>query len=661
MKHFRFIFVLILFILMTSLQGGAHNSQSAIEEFRAQEGTGWIFHLFDDGRVRSMYGFGGGRRVSNEIDAKLFFADYAELFGIQDQSHLRLESIEKDSGTSYIFRQYFFGLPVVGGELALHTDVEGHVLAAGGQYHSMKRLDAITIDRRDEARVTASRIRFADGVVSNGTLMILPGFTQTRIVWKFEAISNRFPGQWAIYVDALLPDKVLRVQREFFEVQATGTVFPENPVVTPDVSNERFLHLKDSNRLNGKYTKIYNANFQLPFPRNGDLNGYTTAAESDEDYSYPTSDARFAEAMGYFHINVVHDRWRSFGFQKLNRQIPVFVNIVTGIGKGFDNAFYTRGGRSTPFKNGAIVMGAGDRLENLGHDADVYYHEYGHAVLDFAKPGFLETFESNYAFAFHEGFSDISASAITGNSKLAEFGLRLKSTGRFQGRNLENNNRYPQDVILKGLGKSESHHTGLIVGGAWWDLQKQIGIDTAQNILYHSLAILPNDMNFFDLRNSMLTADLRKNGGANGTAIQSAFAKHGIDGEDPGQKGTIQTRSLKTARLNFSNFKLTLKSTFKRGDYIIVLASYSGTGLTPGYNLISDLQITGPPNMNVDAFPFIDEVSNGLHLGKKGAWVAELGTYDFSARGEYTVTLRSRLGGTSTLTETKTVKFKLTE
>ena len=653
-------YLILLLALLILLPAGARSTIDSIKEFEAQEGTGWTFRRLGGEKVLSMYGPGTKRKVFDESDAQSFLRDYAEMFGIEDLSLLRLENLEKsDSGTSFYYRQYVHEIPVAGGELALHADKHGSVVAVGGRYHSMAKLSGGSLQLESSARKNVARMRYADGAVSNGTLVIVPGVTNARLAWKFSALSQKVPGQWGIYVDALNPQKVLRIHREFADLNGTGTVFSENPVVTPTLTSEQFRYLRDTHNLSGKYVKTYNANFQLPFRRNGPLDEYTTASELDDDYTYVTSDAKFSEAMAYYHINVVHDRWRSFGFRKLNLQFPVFVNIVTASGTGFDNAFYTRGG-FPPFPNGAIVMGSGNRLENLGHDADVYYHEYGHAVLDRAKPGFLEAIEANYSFAFHEGFGDISAAAITGNSKLAEFGLRLKS-GRFIGRNLQNNNRFPQNVILPGWGKSESHHTGLIAGGTWWDLQKEIGRDKAQSILYNSLAILPNDMNFFDLRDAMLTADLRKNGGVNSTSIQNAFAKHGLGGSDPGQPGSVQIRSLKTARLNLSNFNLTIRSTFKRGDIIVVVANYSGSALTPGYNLISDIQLTGPPNANVDAFGFIDEVANGLHLGKRGVWVGEIGTYSFSQLGTYTVTFQGRLGGTTQITPTKTVKFRLTQ
>jgi Zn-dependent metalloprotease len=656
MKSRRTIVALLFFTLVLAGHNGARGTGTAVHEFQASQGTEWTYHYSAENKVRAIYGSGKGRSISNRDQAKQFFRDHADLFGIEDISHLHLERISTDraTGSSYHFGQYHFGIPVVGAEISLHTDRFGKVIAASSGYRSLRGLAGGSFADHKQARETAGRLSVATGEISNGALMILPGFAP-RFAWKFHTSSKESIGQWGVYVDALAPWKILRVQPEFFEATATGSVFRENPIVTPNQTSESLPYLKNAGTLIGKFAKIYNANFSLPF-RSDLVDQYTRASESDHDYTFPIADARFAEAMAYYHINLVHDRWRSLGFKKLNRQLPVFVNVSSFSGAGFDNAFYTRGG---PFRNGAIIMGSGNRLENFGHDGDVYYHEYGHAVLDHAKPRLFEEFEHNYPGAFHEAFGDISSAGITGNARLAEFALRIKETGRFIGRDLDNKNRYPQDVLLKGFGRSESHHTGLIIGGAWWDLQKQIGIEKAQRILFQSLAILPNDLTFFDIRDSMLAADRRKNAGSNAAAIQNAFANRGITGEDPGQKGTIDFRSLKTARFNFANNGLKLTSKFKPGDFIVVLSNYEGRNLTPAYNLIPDFQISGPPGGNVNAFPTIDEAVNGSHTGKQGAWAVQIQTFESSAPGEYLVTVRYRLGGTTQLTQTKTVKFKI--
>jgi Zn-dependent metalloprotease len=653
--------LLMLFSFLVSQGGNARDPYGWKKEFEKREGTSWRYYSSANENVRAIYGLGTRRQIKEESAAFQFLADYFEMFGIKDTSQLHAIRVEKDaSGASYLYRQFFAGVPVVGSEFAVHTDSFGHVISAGGQFYDFSRGIQGNLLNFEVCRRTAGRFRFADGGVSKGELMILPMNGVPRPAWKFEVSSNRKPERsYLLYVDAIRPQYVLRIHRTYAEFDGTGTVFMENPVVTPELSVQPFSNLDDSTSLSGNFVKTYNSNFTQAFLGISTLPNFTTAANASRTYNYMITDPEFTEAMAYFHVNRVHDRWRSLGFNKLNVQLPVLVNLVASSGAGIDNAFYRRGS-SFSFRNGAILVGAGRVFENLGHDSDVYYHEYGHAVLDHAKPGFFEAIETNYPAAFHEAFSDISAVAINGNPKLGEFALRSRATKKFMGRNLDNRNRFPQNVILKPFGKSEPHYTGLIVGGSWWDLQKVIGIPVAQNIIYRSLPFMSNEMTFFELRDSMLAADRRFNHGSNSSAIQEAFAKHGLEGEDPGQKGTVTLQSLKTALFK-DDFTFSLRSKFKRGDIIAVLISYAGSRLTPGYNLIGEnIELTGPKDANVFAYFILDEAVNGSHTGAKGAWIVEVDTdKDFSKPGTYTVSAQCRLGGTSQRSEAQSVTFRL--
>ena len=293
-------------------------------------------------------------------------------------------------------------------------------------------------------------------------------------------------------------------------------------------------------------------------------------------------------------------------------------------------------------------------------DADVYYHEYGHGVLDQTRPQFLEAFESNYPRSFHEGFGDVSAAAITGNSKIGEFGLRIKETKEFVGRNLENSNRFPQNVIHPELKRTEIHYAGLIVGGAWWDLQKSIGAEQAQRILFQALPIIPKELSFFDVRDSMMVADSVLNQGTHQQAIEDAFEKHGIAGADPGQTGRMKVTTLRTALYDIQTGNLSLKERFVAGDIIAILADYQAENVTPGYNMIAEwFDLSGPRSTQIFVFSFADEVIKGRHGGLKGGALQHLiETYPtITAKGKYELTSRARLGGTSHLGPKRKISF----
>ncbi|HSE40001.1 MAG TPA: M36 family metallopeptidase [Acidobacteriota bacterium] len=661
MRRFAIIFA-ILFATWSLLDGASTKSDSYWQDFLSREGKNWRASFHDSGRLKTLYASTSVNNTHAKTPEELV-SDYHQLFGAEHRQDLRFSRKESEDWFSeYVYRQYSSGIPVEGAELHLLLDRKSKLIAATSTLERNVQFKSGNVYPADVAIARANRLFGGRAESGRPSLVLLPSGKFAKLAWRIPVDPIAMDeGSRLIFVDATNPNIILRMVKTYADAEGRGTVFPENPVVTPETTIETFKNMDTSTSLSGKFVKIYDANFEQFSPAFiPDLSLYTTASDQGRQYNYETTDARFTEAMGYFHINRVHDQWKSFGFNKLNKRMPVFVNVMSRLsGDGFDNAFYRRNIR---FPTGMIIMGAGDFFENFGHDADVYYHEYGHAVLDHVKPEFFEAIENNYSGAFHEGFSDVSSSAITGNSKLAEFALSRKSNHKFLGRELENNNRFPQNVIYPPLRQSESHHTGLIFGGAWWDLQKRIGLEKAQRILYQSLRMLPQDMTFFSIRDSMLTVDQSQNGGANSTAINDAFGEHGITGPDPGQPGNVNVTALKTAKINVTNGNLTMKSTFKKGDIIDVLANYTGTGLTPGYNLIVvQFQMTGPQGGVIDSIAWFGEVLNGTNTGKRGSLQAEIYTTSDTKSGTYSVTIQSRLGGTSKLTEVRSVSFKVVD
>lgn len=630
------------------------------KDFLTKEGTEWSSHFTDRGTVRSLYGKGRILSASADEAKSRVLDSYASLLGIDSPSQLRLHEKEVSQiGTHYYYQQYYSGFPVVGGDVAIHLNHSNQLIGVSSSFKSGLAADSIPLQSSQSASATALRFFQGKAIAAPGKLMLLPSRNRGKLVWEIAVDSTELSaGSWVFYVDAGNPNMVLRARKTHAAFEGRGSIWLENPVVTPKRTRQTFLNMDGTKALSGKFVKAFNANFEHDVSTGAiDTGEFTTASEANRAYDYIPTDARLTEAMAYFHINRVHDQWRSFGFNKLNARAPVFVNVtVHDGGVGLDNAFYSRNGR---FRTGIYVFGAGNRLENLGLDSDVYYHEYGHGVLDKIKPGFFLAIESNYPGAVHEAFGDISASAITEDPKLAEFGLRLKSSKRFVGRTVANQNRFPQNVGLPPSRKSEVHHTGLILGGAWWDLRNLIGSHEAQRILFASLPLLPNETDFFDVKDAMLTADQNLNGGANRLAIEDAFRRHGLGIVDPGQPGQLTMTALKTAAEN-DRGQLILKTTFKKGDPIFVVANYRANGLTPGFNMIPvEGSLKGPRTSTITGFLFVDEVVNGTRTGRNGAVQGILFTDLGTVSGTYTISIHSRLGGTGRTSPGKSAKFKV--
>jgi hypothetical protein len=107
-------------------------------------------------------------------------------------------------------------------------------------------------------------------------------------------------------------------------------------------------------------------------------------------------------------------------------------------------------------------------IEDMVVDISIVRHEYAHGIMDWA--GFDNQFqgeEDGYGRAMGEGNADWYAFFPSQQSSIGyvawpPWGLR----------NIDNNNRYPDDVDDPYIGQPEEHYTGEIWGGYLYDLSR---------------------------------------------------------------------------------------------------------------------------------------------------------------------------------------------
>ena len=112
---------------------------------------------------------------------------------------------------------------------------------------------------------------------------------------------------------------------------------------------------------------------------------------------------------------------------------------------------------------------------------DVVYHEYGHGVND--KLYIAEGAGGMNNGALHEGTADVLAAMI---QDTPHGGKGFFGPGTVL-RELDNTRRWPQDA------SGDPHTTGLIIGGAFWDLRQAAGLAVASNLAHFAKYGLPDD------------------------------------------------------------------------------------------------------------------------------------------------------------------------
>jgi hypothetical protein len=197
---------------------------------------------------------------------------------------------------------------------------------------------------------------------------------------------------------------------------------------------------------------------------------------------------------------------------RLGDQIIANVNIAQDC-----NAFFD--GQSINF------FQASARCQNTGLVQDVVFHEFGHAVH------VAEIIEGVGAFdgAMSEGAADFFAAQISGDPKMGR-GFFFSDAPL---RDLDpetSENRWPEDI-------GEIHETGIIFGGAFWDLRKALiselgdseGIRVTKQLY---LGALRRSISIPTSLVEVLAADDDDGDLANGTphecTIRSAYGRHGL-------------------------------------------------------------------------------------------------------------------------------------
>lgn len=601
-----------------------------------------------------------------EDAARKFLSSYHGLFGLKPGlDDLRTKkSIKTPLGERITFRQHYNQIPVIGAEITVHVSDKNSIILVENQCIPDIQIDTQPLIEKDDALRTAER---AVGIDESGVekasseLVILPCGCEQNLVWRV-IVSKKglIDKTWLVYVDAKKKGWVLYKKKLQSSVTGTGTVYRENPITTPSLTTVTLNNLTNGSfLLEGDYGKPYNAECIYSEYDTSNLSKFSTAASSERNYSYTIGDNKLGEVMSYYHVNTMHDTLKSIGFDSLDAQIPVFVNAQDpdDSSLGYDNAFYTR---DVNFPStGYMLFGCGDELNNLGLDADVITHEYGHAVLDHIEPELYEVIEHNYSGAIHESTGDVMASYFGGNEAtgsnetIGEWGLTSKDGTQDYTRNMNNKRRYPDDVLLPDYGYSEVHYTGEILNGVYWDIQKTLGSDTAFRVFSSAISLLPNDANFFDMRDAWVTADNALNNGTNVGTIEAAFAGRGIEGEDLGnEKAELKLNKITFYKYNPYTGTVKKQKTFQRGDYILIYLKANISDLTPAYNLIPKVSLIGSGSRTFDGESFYNEALEGLHEYLLAYVVS------YSAKGKIRVKVKVRLGGTDKV-KVKTATFRI--
>jgi hypothetical protein len=326
----------------------------------------------------------------------------------------------------------------------------------------------------------------------------LPGATVP--AWKVVVPAARPFGAWQVVLDAR-SGRTLALVDLVRSVTGVGSVYDPNKALAPTPSDVPLLRLDGSGRLQGDIVRVFDARALAAF-------------SPSEEYRFPENDTRFPQVAVYRGVTDTGIFAEEHGFPPFAEALLAYTNLADPLSGGeYNNAYYNPFFRLVAFGNGDGVV-----TSNLGTDLDVSAHETGHHVFEvLVQPEILSS--ADPVLAMSEGVADSFAALLSGDPDIGESTI----PGEPYLRTLSNQLTFP------GAIDDDPHLTGLVYGGANWQMIQHMGADAFSDLLIAALARLPSDPWEFEYRDAFLQANLDVRGGADQGELEAIFAYRGFD------------------------------------------------------------------------------------------------------------------------------------
>ncbi len=476
-------------------------------------------------RVRGRAIVAGARDARSAADGFLR-ANHAVLGLTADLRELRLLGEKQSLTATHVrYAQVLAGLPVVGGNLSVHVDRGMAVLTANIDVVSVKGAVSTIGMRSERDAITAAtgavKAHARPTVAPTAEPAVLPIGGRPVVVWRVLIDTTDPPGTW----EALLEARTLRallVRNLAKFVDGAGMVFDPNPIATSGDPTLQDNGNVDSATLTAQRVSVTlrgldgTGYLQGDYCTTAPTAGQPRAHDSLNTFNFTRSDPRFDEVMSYHHIDSCQRYIQSLGFLTVNnRQVGVNVN-----GSPDDNSWYSPSSKELTFGSGGV---------NDSQDADIIWHELGHAIQDDQVPGFGTSAESG---AIGEGFGDYwaaSRSAGIGPKSpewdpvIGEWDASAYNPGNPPYlRRVDGTKHYPEEMV------GEVHDDGEIWSACLWQIRTLVGRTRADTLVLESQFTLAPNATFQDAALAIVGANTSLYADADRAAILDIFYQRGI-------------------------------------------------------------------------------------------------------------------------------------
>ena len=406
--------------------------------------------------------------------------------------HLELQrSISWAGGEIVRLQRAVEGIPVAGRPVRIVRGTDGGVRRVLAEPVDLSGLDTRpTLGAEDTlARIAPvlERLGRSPLYAPRTRLVVLPVGQDVHLAWRVDAGFGEPLATWSVYVDAhsgavLTLDQTSR--------SGVGRVYEQSPLTSELIEVELDV---DAGPLAGPFVESVSCTVaevdDSLFGLNACSEWEPTALSETGDYRFDPApealDDPFAEVQLYHHTHLVAELFEArFGI-RYDRRLTAFANFEMA------NAFW---GDFNGDGAADLAFGQTESGIDFAYDADVIYHEYGHAVV-----GAIADIPMVRADAFglewaggslNEGTADIVTMILTGDPLLAEYAG--SAFGREAIRDLTTRRSCPDGLV------GEVHADGEIWAGVGWTLiqHPDVGPDAMLELLVGSVGQWGQDIDW---------------------------------------------------------------------------------------------------------------------------------------------------------------------
>lgn len=437
-------------------------------------------------------------------------------------------------GQTVRFEQTYEGLPVLGAAVAMRVLPDGRVPLKASSLAQGIAVDPTPTISLAGALVAADLARYP---VHHGSLAVLP-MGSGRLVWDIRVLTPDDLLQ--VLVDAHSGQQLAR--RSTIR-RATGRIYAQNPVRTPETSDVELFSLDPGAVLTGFEGSLQVFNQESGSLYGNDLVGTQVGPSSGEDFLYDPPDSAsdaedgFAQVNAFYHLSAARSYFEALTGEDMGADAWWLAGLTnyhdSSMGGAVDNAAFVDMGQldgSGEFEGAPnlIFIGQGSKVD-FAVDADVFVHESGHYVtknaIDYNQGQlyYNELGLSPWGGSIDEGISDYFAISLFNDPVLGEAALSPFHAERDLS---AQDSHCPEDIV------GEVHEDGKLIGELGWALHEAYGPDAADAMMWGATSLLTSDASFADFAAGVreLGAELLDAGEIDSLdPLESALAAGGLD------------------------------------------------------------------------------------------------------------------------------------